>query len=317
MHRLAKLLALLALLIAPFKGAVPEPLLTPEESRRLSVENDHWRATRPTESVAANLRRLRAQGVPEADLVWFSPKLTELWDTGPARDFGWLSPDAVAAIRAVDRRFAPRLRVARVRREVGIDLSGGKKPELVSLILTEWHQAIVAALEPAQLAEFALCNSPAAVRVRDRLSGAKLTVAERRQAYLWESEFDDAARALGTARDRHYRTLRLEHWTRLRTLLGDPRAARYARAAEPDFAAQQRAWAADDAAALDGWQILETFRSALAAGSLGGETPAALTDQAGAALEARIGAEALARYRATPEGHWLGPLPRRHANSPR
>lgn len=309
-----RLTVLLAIAVAGLSAyATPTlELLTPEESRRLTVENDLWRAVRPTESVSANLQHLRAAGVPETELAWFAPKLTELWDTGPARDYGWLPSDAVAALRAVDRRFTPRLRLARLRREVGIDLSGGQPPENAAQIRTEWDQALVATLEPAQVAEFTLCNSPSAVRARDRLAGVKLTVEERRQVYLWEREFDETARA---AQDAHYWTARIEHWARLRSLLGDIRTAHYARAAESDFAAQQRALGADDSTALDCWRILESLRRDLAASLMSGQTPAAHKAHARAAIETIIGAEPFARYHATPEGRWLGAPPQR-VNAP-
>lgn len=305
MHRLPSALAILLVGITTTVATTPDGLLTPEEIRRLDRENVLWRAVDPGRNSEANLRRLRADGFAEEELAWFGPKLVELWDVAPPREFGRLSPDTIEIVRQLDRRYITRLRAARLRAETGIGRSAAASDKSPVAIRTEWLQALKQALSPRDYFELSLMNSASAIRVRDRLTGLQVSREERREIYERVREFEDADRALGESRIRHYRALRLDHWAHLRALLGDSRFARYARLADPDFAAQQKALAADDTTALDCWWAREEFFHRQDSQSLDGRTLFDHSARASTAIEAHIGTAALERYRATSAGQWL------------
>jgi len=296
--------ALLALgSTAALRAADESRLLTSEEIVRVDRENTLWRLVRVDANLSANLAGLRSNGVLAAELDWFEPKLAAAWDVPLHREFGWMRPDQVEAIKAVDDEFVARLRSARVRREVGIELDPAHRGETVLAVLALWRRTLLRTLDYDQFAEFRLMNSPSAERAARFFENIPLSDDERRTVYAWQSEFDriDPPFAL-TAAALEYR---LDHWSRLRDLLGDERMALYLSVSQPGFA---RMWNAlgpevSSPTALDSWRILQELLLQKKRGVAYGDTMGSLQERAQARFRALIGEEVWAHFAAAPDAH--------------
>lgn len=303
--------AIAALAIALF--AVPtfvnatEPLLSLEEMRRLDRENEFWRALRADEDVEANLARLRALGASDSELARFAPKLAALWDVRYHREWGWLRPEQVDAIKADDRRFVTRLRIARVRQTTGIALEAARSDETLLSLHARWHRAILRVLEYDQLAEFRLMNSATAERTARHFENVPLTDDERRTIYEWQHDFELTAGPDGRRLRSNLLDVRLDHWRRMRELIGDDRFAVYLASAEPKFARMHDALGeeVDNTTALDAWWIREQFWIEQAGPRNFAESNRARAARIEARLQERLGEPLFAHYAASAEAKWL------------
>lgn len=306
-HRLILCLAVLAAgFTALFSFArAQEKLLTPDEIKRLDRENTFWRALRTEEDAETNLARLRRRGAHEDELAWFAPKLEELWDVDPQREWGWLRAEQVEAIKEVDRTYCARVRAARLRVATGIELDPEHRSESPLLATSRWQRAVFRALDYDQLAEFRLMNSASAQRAARHFEQVPLTEDERRTIYEWQRDYD-AASGAGVWRAQHLDAL-LDFRVRLRSLLGDERFAVHLASADPGFAKMHDALGEEVAPtlALDAWWIRQRFYAAQRAGAGPGRSPRELTQQAAAELKKLLGETLQARYLETDDARWL------------
>jgi hypothetical protein len=201
----------IAFLVASAFADAAEPLLSPEEIHRLDRENEFWRALRADEDTDANLVRLRTLGAADGELASFTPKFTALWDVIYHREWGWLRPEQVDAIKAVDRKFVARLRIARVRWTTGIVLDPTGRDETLLAINARWHRAILRVLEFDQLAEFRLMNSDTAERTARHFENVPLTDDERRTIYEWQHDYELTAGPDGRKLRHGLLDFRLDH----------------------------------------------------------------------------------------------------------
>lgn len=305
-NTLFTIVVILAALLTPEANA-DEKLLTPEELRRLDRENDFWRALRADEDLEANLARLRASGATAGELAAFAPKLAALWEVSYHREFGWLRPEQVDAVKAVDRKFVTRLRGARVRWTTGIVLDPAARDETLLAINARWHRAILRVLEYDQLAEFRLMNSETAERTARHFESVPLTDDERRTIYEWQHDYELTAGPDGRKLRNDQADVRLDHWRRIRDLIGDDRFAVYLASAEPKFARMHDALGeeVDNTTALDAWWIREQFWIDYVK-PRGFAVPARETaSRAEAQLKDRLGEPLFKHYIRSEEAKWL------------
>lgn len=305
----------IALCAAP--GSVPEKLLTPAEITAIDRENDMWRLVQADEEVARNLEILREAGFAADDIKRMEPRLTELWTIPFERHFGWLTAETVEQIQEIDRTYIARMRAARVRMAVGIQIMAPYEstPRQVS---AQWHWAVLKALEYDELAEFRLMNSPSARQVDVWTKGMALTESERRQLNEWQRDYDavygrDAARGTwsGAENNRWRQEARLEQLGRVRDLLGDERCGAYLEAMNPAFHRMGErlgeAGASGPTTALNVWWIRQKYQLARAGENRRTELDALATAERDE-LTTLLGPETFARYTAdADERRWLYP----------
>jgi hypothetical protein len=284
-------------------------LLTPEEITRVDRENALWRLVRADSDLPANLTRLRSKGATTADLAWFAPKLAATWDVSLHREFGWMRPEQIEAIKAVDREFVARLRAARVRRDVGIELDPAHRGEAVLTVLARWQRTLLRTIDYDQLAEFRLMNSGSAEKAARFFENIPLSDDERRTVYEWQRNYDENVvpftQKAGTLE------FRFDHWTRLRDLLGDERMAIYLADSEPGFARMQDALGTEVSAvlALDAWWIFQEHWLEQQRGLAFGDSIGAQQERVRTRLQTRLGAEVWAHYVASSNfPRWLRPM---------
>lgn len=303
----AWLAVLILTVLAPTSPAADRyGLLTPEEIARVDRENALWHLVQADLDLPANLARLRANGATPADLAWFEPKLTAIWDVALHREFGWMHPDQVEAIKAVDRVFTARLRAARVRREVAIELDPSHRGESPLTVLALWRRMILRTLDYDQVAEFRLMNSDSAEKVARFLENIPLSDDERRTIYTWQREYDASDRPF--AHDSDALDYRLFHWIRMRDLLGDERMVLYLMAAEPQFARLQDALGPEvsNTTALDAWRAFKEFQIEQRKGPTAGETVGDQQKRMQARLRTLLGEANWAHFVDDPKsGEWL------------
>lgn len=211
-------------------------LFSPEEFALLDRENKLWRKVRPEDDIAVNLSTLRAAGFSEAELLAAQPRLTELWTIPHERYYGWLPAATAMKIQAIDRAFIVQMRAALLRtvRGVQLDRFPRSSPQEVN---ARWRREILRALDYDEIAEFRLMNSPAARDVGERADAFALTEDERRLLIEWEREFRSIYSGYyGGRNDLMREEAGLDHWGRMRELLGDDRFLIYLARSEKDFA---------------------------------------------------------------------------------
>jgi hypothetical protein len=299
-------LALLAFTVAA-SATVEEKLLTLEELSRIDRENKFWRALRADDDTEASLARLRRHGATAEELSWFEPKFAPLWGVDVPREWGWLRPEQIDAIKEVDRVFIPRVRAARLRAATGIEIDPFHRGETLLAVNARWQRALLRVLEYDQIAEFRLMNSESAHKTARHFENVPLTDDERRTIYDWQREFEAAAGLSGARLRQGQREVLIDHRRCIRELIGDDRFAVYLASAEPRFARMHDALGeeVDNATALDAWAIREQFsieREAPRDFAVSTSTLAARTE---ARLEQRLGEPLFARYTATPDAKWL------------
>ncbi len=298
--------ALLTLTVAVVATA-EETLLTPEELSRIDRENELWRALRAEDDTEAALARLRRHGATAEELSWFEPRLSRLWDVDVPREWGWLRPEQVDAIKEVDRTFIPRLRAARLRVVTGIEIAPAYRGETLLAVNARWQRALLRVLDYDQIAEFRLMNSESARKTARHFENVPLTDDERRTIYDWQREFETTAGPGGARLRGAQRVVLLDHRRRIRELLGDDRFAVYLASAEPRFARMHDALGEDveNTTALDAWAIREQFSLERDAPRDFGVSISTLAGRTEARLQQRLGEPLFARYVATAEAKWL------------
>lgn len=231
------------------------------DSAAIDREDRMWRVIRPEDEVETNLARLEQLGAPRKEIAAFAERLTQLWSPPAPRDYGWLSPETVAAIAQIDRDYLVRMRAARLRAASGLQTGDAATPAEVA---GAWHRAVLRVLDDREIAELRFLNAPSSRHAAAHAKNIVLTDDERRQTYDWQRDFD----ALYPPGRRHEHTHRLEDqlalWARVRSLLGDGRFADYLREASPTFARLQEiaAWeggpSATTTGVLDLWWLWQT-----------------------------------------------------------
>ncbi|WP_415908777.1 hypothetical protein [Oleiharenicola sp. Vm1] len=296
-----------------------EKLLTPDEVRRIDRENEFWRALHADEDADASLARLRRRGANAEELAWFAPRLEALWHIDVPREWGWLRPEQVAAIKEVDRAFVPRLRAARLRAATGIEIDPAHRGESLLLATSRWQRAVLRTLDYDQIGEFRLMNSPSAQRTARHFEDVPLTDDERRTIYDWQREFEASAGPDGRKQRAGQRDARLDHWRRIRDLIGDDRFAVYLASAEPKFARMHDALGEeiDAATALDAWWIREQFWGDYEKPRGFAVPTRAVAARAEERLRQRLGESLFARYVASPDAKWLNDFRLQVSGGPR
>ncbi len=245
-------------------------LLTPMEIASIDRENAMWRLARVEEDAAANLRLLRDKGFTEDEVQLIEPRLAVIWDITIERNYGWLSKETIDRILDVDRGFIVRLRAARLYAETGIR-AGSHGPEKLEKVGRDWQRALRKVMDPRELTEFRLLNSGPADQVTQLVKGLGLSIDEFRTLCEWQREFDEVQGPPDTLTNRSRHAWRnqalLDHWTRIRELLGDPRFAEYLSRVSSSFAKVNQAVSQLDGAnptiALDLWWLRKRYEIAL------------------------------------------------------
>lgn len=240
-------------------AAAPTPAFS--DSAAIDREDRMWRAIRPEDDVETNLARLEQLGAPPEEVAAFAERLTQLWSPPAPRDYGWLSPEAVAAIAQIDRDYLVRMRAARLRAVSGLQTGETATPAEVA---GAWHRAVLRVLDDREIAELRFLNSASSRRAATHAKNIVLTEDERRQIYDWQRNFD-ALYPPGRRHEHHQRLAdQLALWARIRSLIGDGRFADYLREASPTFAQLQEiaAWeggpSATTTGVLDLWWLWQT-----------------------------------------------------------
>jgi hypothetical protein len=251
---------MLVILFAGLPGE--ERVLSVAELNAMDRENAMWRVASVDHEVSEVIGQWRATGFNEAEVNALHTRLTELWTVTAERNFGWLHEDTVEQVKSVDREFIPRMRAVRLYQATGIR-STRYPPASVSGLNRMWRQAILRVLAYDEIAEFMLMNSPSARESARLAEGLKLSMAEQRLLFGWQREFDlaNAGASLGGLAVRRFdwREARLDHWDRVRELLGDDRFVVFLSRAEQEFddmrAELARIGAGETTMALDLWWV--------------------------------------------------------------
>lgn len=288
-------------------AAEDQALLSAPEIAQIGRENEFWRGLNPNDDVPTNLSRLRDRGANADDLRDFQPKLEKLWVVSLNREWGWLRAEQINAIKEVDRAFVSRVRTARVRAEIGIELDPAHRGESLLAVSAQWQRAILRKLDYDQIGEFQLMNSDCAQKAAIHFENVPLTEDERRTIYELQSEFESANGLGGMKLGVRRIDAQLDHWNRLRGLLGDDRFAVYLAAAEPSFAKMCDALGENigNPETLGAWWIRQRFFAQQAKGPGPGSTMRQWSERAERELRALIGDADFDRYRTTNDGAWL------------
>lgn len=302
-------LLLLALGVAPTTGA--EKLLGPEELAALDRENRMWRLVSLEADVPANLQRLGTAGYDAAELARFQPKLEEVWTVAAERNFGWLNPDAVERIQAIDREFITRMRAARMFEAVGIQRE--TRAVTSAEVNREWRRAILGVLEQDELAEFRLVNSLAAREMSRALEGVALSTSEARRLFELDRDFRAAYGSdpgLGArSRDPQRREAWLDHLAAIRETLGDDRFVVYLGRVDAEFGEMRptlaRIGAEEGRLALDLWRLRQKHAVDRSRPGLGGLAAAEQDAAAQSAVAALLGEDRYRLYVQEDNARWL------------
>ena len=252
--------------------AAPESarLLTPTELASMDRENVAWHMVRVEEDAAANIQRLRDKGFTADEVQLIEPRLAAIWDITIQRNYGWLSKETIERILEVDRGFIVRLRAARLYAETGIR-AGAHETEKLETVGRDWQRALRNAMDSRELTEFRLLNSRPADQVAQLVKGLEVSIDEFRTICEWQREYDEVQGPPGKLVNRSQHTWRnqalLDHWTRIRELLGDQRFAVYLSRVSPSFAQVNQAVGqldgAGPATALDLWWLRKKYEITL------------------------------------------------------
>lgn len=289
-----------------------ERLLTDAEFAGLARENAMWRLVKPEERVQANVARLRQAGYLPEEVAGLQPQLAAMWAVPFERNFGWLRPDTVERIRAIDRQFISRMRAFQLHRRTGVRIGDGAR-ESMSRLNRQWRDSIMEVLDHRESAEFRLMNSSAA-RDETRLTkGLALTADEQRTLFGWRQDYEGrhgAALGSTTGLSGWQREAQLDQCGRIRYLLGDERFAVYLSRVNPGFdlmrTTLERLGEANSTAMLDLWWMRQ--RDAVAIDRRAG-LKAQERNELVAQLRGRaaglLGEVRLAVYLEDEDGRWL------------
>ena len=250
----------------------------PDEDRLLSAaeiasvdrENAMWHLVRLEADAATNLRRLRDRGFAEEEVGLIQPRLTAIWDVPVERHFGWLSKETIRRIRETDRGFVVRLRAARLYAETGVRAGTGE-PEQPEAVGREWQLALRGLLDHRELTEFSLLNSKAARKLARLVKGLAVGSDEFRTLCEWQQAFEEKhgppEDVTGHSQYVWREAALLEHWARMRGLMGEQRFAVYLSRAHAPFMRMYSVIARMDEAgpslALDMWWLTREHEIAM------------------------------------------------------
>jgi hypothetical protein len=290
-----------------------ERVLSAAELNALDRENAMWRLARVEQEIPDVMETWRTAGFSEAEVEALRAPLTELWSVAAERNFGWLHEDTVALVKEVDEEFIPRMRALRLYQAMGIRSERYPATSVVALNRM-WRQAILRVLEYDEIAEFMLMNSPSARESARLAAGLNLSLAEQRLLFSWQREFDlaNAGAGLGglAARRFDWREARLDHWDRIRELLGDDRFVVYLTRAEGEFENMREVLsgvgASESGTFLDLWWVRQKHEISRARISLGTDRTLRARDaEVQAAALAVLGEERFQRYAQNDSARWL------------
>lgn len=310
---------LLLLLYWPLmvSGAVSQDedrLLTAAEIASLDRENAMWHLVRVEEDAATNFRLLRSRGFTESEVNSIRARLTAIWEVELERNYGWLSKEAIKRIEAVDRVFSIRLRAVRLFEEIGVR-TGPHKLEKITALSRDWQRAIQRELDYRETTEFRLMNSNSAIQVARLVKGLVLNADELRTLCEWQREYDGVHGLPGKSVERHRSAWRketlLDHWARIRPLLGDQRFAVYLSGASPGFARMNQVVgqleSISPSMTLDLWWLRQKHEIArIRASSDKGEIER-LDGQLNANISSLLGETRLAAYYQIEDPAWTDP----------
>ncbi len=285
-------------------------LLTEAEIASMERENGMLRLANPDEGLAANVTRLKQAGYTAEEVAAFQPRLAALWAVPFERNPGWLRPETLERIRAVDKEFIGRMRAVQLYAQAGVQ-AAGKARENPAEVNRQWRVAILNALDLDELKEFRLMNSSSARQEMRLTRGLTLTADEQRTLFEWRQDYDGRhgtpLNAEGRLSD-WQREIRLDQYRRIRYLLGDERFAVYLTRVSPAFERMQRALlqagAITPTVALDLWWLRQKD------GAERDQVPTIRDrDRMTARLRARaaewMGEAQLAHYSEDPDARWL------------
>jgi hypothetical protein len=305
-------LCLLSALLAP--GGVlrsDEPLLSPAELSALDRQNRMWRLVRPDQDAQENLRLWQKAGFTTQEIEVLRFRLIELWAVPVDRHFGWLRPEAVEKIQALDKEFIPRIRAARLHAAVGIRVGPGPIGS-VAAEDRQWRRGILRVLDYDELAEFRLTNSIAARDLSRLLDGLTLTTGEERRLFQLERDYRSTYDRHPTvaARSPAEREAWLDHMAAFREELGNERFAVYLRRANAEFeamdAALGRLTETRPGAALDFWWLRQKLASQYGkGGAISSREWQGLVASTRAQARAMIGDEVMDLYLGSDNARWL------------
>lgn len=220
----------------------PERIYSLEEVAIIDRETKLWRLVDATKTVDANLGLLSAAGFPATEVEAIKPRLVAMWEVDLGLRLDWLGEPTLTKIRELEPEFIIQMRKARARNQV-VRLGGAREPLTPEQIKGRWRSEIVRLLSDRELQEFTLMNSPSAVALDKLTKDLVLTVDERRTLYQWKQQFEgdklmvrsQSHLKLGEIAAR-LQEAQLDHWQRMRDLLGDDRFEVYLRAADAGFA---------------------------------------------------------------------------------
>jgi hypothetical protein len=289
-----------------------ERLLSDVEFAGLERENAMWRMVKPEEGVQANVAKLRQAGYSVEEVAALQPQLAAMWTVPFERNFGWLRPDTVELIRAIDRQFISRMRAFQLYHRTGVRI-GDSARESMGNINRQWRDSIMEVLDHRESAEFRLMNSNAA-RDETRLTkGLVLTADEQRTLFAWRQDYDGRHGApLGstTGLSGWQREAQLDQCARIRYLLGDERFAIYLGRVNPAFDRMRmtlvRLGEANSTAMLDLWWLRQ--REAVAIDRRAGlkvQERTELVAQLRGRAAGLLGEVRLAAYLEDDDGRWL------------
>ena len=232
-------LATIGFFVLPLvSGGESTQLLSSADLAVLDRDNAMWRLVHVDEDVESNLRHWREKGVTETDVNRLKPTLIALWDVEIERNYGWLSPDAVERIQAVDKKYLSRLRALRLFMGFGIR-SDALQPGGMVALTREWQRAIQHKLDDRELMEFRLMNSRSAQTIARLGKGLNFSTDEMRTLCEWQREFEEQHERDPRNQGYFHRSWRaednLDYWTNVRSLLGDARTIVYLARADLEF----------------------------------------------------------------------------------
>lgn len=226
------------------KGSESERIYSVEEVAIIDRENKLWRLVDATKTVDANIQRLLDAGFPSAEVEAIRPRLAAMWEIDLGLRLDWLDQATMDKVKELEPEYTIKLRRARVRAEI-FRLGGENEPLTPGQIRDQWRNAIVEIMDEYEREQFALLNSHQANTLAKFAKDVNLTTAELKILCEWQLDYTGTIQMINrqtrlSSRDMAVNAARrkealLDHWQRMRGLLGDDRFATYLRAADIGF----------------------------------------------------------------------------------
>lgn len=302
------------LLSVPGYGAAAEPLVEPilsaAELAALDRENAMWRKVDVREDVSVNLKLWRRAGFNPVEIEAIQPKLLAIWRVDPERNFGWLSPETVEAIREVDQEFIVRMRAIRLRAVTGIKPAGGAAEDEAK-VNRLWRRAVLRVLQDDEVAEFRLMNFPAAQEAARLAGGLALTNIEQRELFQRHRDFVLAygEGSFGLHQTNLERKMaELDYFDAIRQALGADRFAVFLERASSEFSSMRQVLGPEVGAeaAVDLWRLRQQQEiTRRRTGYVSRSADRQMRQEAQAQALVLLGAPDYARYSEATDGRWL------------